>query len=202
MEDHGKVDASEFWSWFAANQAAYRHLTEYRESLLHPLEDRLSALADGLTYEISKEMKGICELVIGVSGRENLIPIAKSVVAQAPDLPGWAVRALRPPQGFAFIHNLEGFRFDPRGMRFDPMSNESNPSALGLRVFVPEYGKAGADRALKAVWNILDTALGEEACLREVKYLEVCPAPPSVDGAEHLPLSELPAYIEWSHRKG
>jgi hypothetical protein len=194
------VNASGFWRWFESRQAEYRRLRESRDELLNALEERLLALADGLSFEISSEQDGVCEVIIGAGGRKELIPVAESIIAQAPDLPGWRVFALKPALGFDFVHDREGQPFDPKGMWFDPLSSKSNPSEFGLRVYVPELEEAGVDRTLRAVWNILDTALGERACLCEIQYLEVSALLLNPEQAGFLRLTELPAYIEWRHR--
>jgi hypothetical protein len=195
------VKASGFWRWFESHQAEYRRLPANRDALLDAFEERLLSLADGLSFEISEEKDGLCELIIGADGRKERVAVAEAIAAQASAMSGWKVFALKPALGFDFTHQRKGHRFDPKGMWFEPLSSKSNPSDFGLRVYLPEFAEAGENLALSAVWNILDTALGERACLCEITHLEVCALPPNPEQAGFLPLTKLPAYIEWLHRK-
>jgi hypothetical protein len=103
--------------------------------------------------------------------------------------------------GFSFTTTYEGMRFEPRAMWFLPLTNNSRPWDLGIRVGIPDLSPSEKRRAGNAVAIILDTALGERVAAMDIQYIEVSPLPESPESEGYMELRELPAYIRWRKLK-
>jgi hypothetical protein len=87
----------EFWSWFAAN--AERMRRTHPELLVRDpgLRGALDRYQAGLIPEFhAREVEGRRQIIISADGDRDLFPAVETLVAAAPDIPGWRVIAFRP----------------------------------------------------------------------------------------------------------
>src|SRR5262245_6166787 len=184
------MTAAEFWDWFQRNEQRFRD--EDDGEALEELADALSSYREGLCFEISDPEDGIRELIISAAGDRRLFAAVGELVREAPPFDHWEVAALKPPRGFAFVFETPTVHLDPRVMIFEPLSSESDPRLLGLKIYLPQ--RTVGDDARQAVMRVLEAGLGEQA-RAEIAHVEVAPLKGSP--ADHIPLADLPGYIEW-----
>jgi hypothetical protein len=103
----------------------------------------------------------------------------EALVREAPDLKRWKIIPFKPAREFAFGVDSEGIHLDPKSLVFEPLSSDSNPSDLGIRVYVPMPKMT--DGVRKAAVTI--------------RHIDAAPLVGSPD--EQIPLVDLPAYINW-----
>ena len=142
-----------------------------------------------------------CEFIVTASGRKEVFSLAEAIIAAAPSLPGWSFIALKPPMGFDFKTTYTGIAFDPKEMWFLPLVRESEPTAMGLRVGIPNYDSSIEEQSMFAVFTILDTALGERSAALDIAHLEVGVLPTDPQARGYVALTELPKYIQWRKDK-
>jgi len=192
---------SAFWSLFrerardlavagAADCAVYDQLLE-----------QLQKVAPGLYLEFCSDPHE-CELIVTAEGNRDLFPIARAIVAAAPAIEGWTIRALKPKIGFPKTTRWEGFTLRIDDIVFDPL--ELDGSDLGLRIFVPGIEAKDVENAHNAVLRALDHGLGEEKFAETVQSTEVRPLPADAAATDYIPLHDLEKFIEWrdGRRKG
>ncbi len=187
---------TEFWDWFLAQEPRLREKTDREDELLDEIQEALSAYRDGLCLEVSDEEDGTRELIISAGGDACLFGAADALVAHAPRLNRWKFTALKPACGFNFVLETRAARLDPKTMVFEPLANDGDPLALGIRVYLS--GRTVSPDAQNAVARVVETGLGERA-RSEIQHIEVAPLQGSP--SEHLLLADLPAYMEWFKRK-
>jgi len=186
----------EFWDWFRANELRLWEMADREDELLDEIQEVLGSYRNGLCLELSDEENGTRELVISAAGDEDLFGAVDVLVAHAPRLNRWKFTALKPPRGFDFVLETRTARLDPKTMVFEPLTNDVDPLALGIRVFLSE-GRVGPDTQ-ETVTRAVETGLGERV-RSEIQHIEVAPLQGSP--SEHIPLADLPAYMEWFKRK-
>ena len=190
------MTSGQFWSWFVAHEPQLWAIADRDSEILEELRAALSAYRRGLCLEVSDEERGARELIISAAGDRTLFAAVEALVTEAPGLTRWRFTALKPPRGFGFVLNTRELRLDPKVMVFEPLSNDEDPHALGLRVFVPQA--TGSAELQEAVSRVVETGIGERA-LSAIQHIEVA----SLEGpaSEHIPLTDLPAYLDWFARK-
>ncbi len=186
----------EFWDWFLANEPRLWKMAERPDDLLDAIQEPLSTYQGGLSLEVSDEESGTRELIVSACGDTDRFDDVDVLVAHAPCLQRWKITALKPARGFDFVLETRTARLDPKTMVFEPLANEGHPLALGIRVYLPDR-RVGPD-AQDAVTRAVEIGIGERA-RSEIQHIEVAPLQGSP--SEHIPLAELPAYMEWFKRK-
>jgi hypothetical protein len=105
--------------------------------------------------------------------------------------------------GTEFVTEYEGLVLDPKKMCFLPLNYKSNPNMVGLRICIDNYDVDIADKYKNAVYQVLDTILGEKATVTEIDYLDVDYldvdnlSSYNADGEGLIKLVELPNFIKW-----
>jgi hypothetical protein len=190
------MTTAQFWDWFRANDRGLWEAADHDGEELEELSDALSSYREGLCFEISDEENGTREMVISAAGDRRLFGAVDELVKQAPQLDRWRVTALKPPRGFDFVLDTPTVHLDPKTIVFEPLSSGADPRLLGIRIYLParRVGRDAQEAALRAV----ETGLGEQA-RAEIEHIDVAPLKGSP--ADHIPLVDLPAYVEWFKAK-
>ncbi len=204
MSDETESEAREesigsFWSWFSAKEPDLRSISGDSDSVCDDLLRAIQQIDKRLYFEMCVNATP-CEFIVTASGHTEVFPLAEAVIAAAPPLPGWKFVALKPSMGFDFKTTYKGIAFDSKEMWFLPLVKESEPTALGLRVGIPNYDPSIEQQSMFAVFTILDTALGERSAALDIAHLEVGVLPTDPQAERYIPLTTLPTYIQW--RKG
>jgi hypothetical protein len=189
--------ASDFWSWFVANEHLYRDVeVPEKESLLDALLERLQAFCAQLWFEVGGGPTGPRELVITAEGRIEAFPSLLELTRAAPDIPGWQVVAFKQPQGFEFVAHYEDIVVAPEATWFLPLFSQEDPESLGLRLAFAHFEQKKKRQFLAAAYVLLEAGLGELAAAEEVAHVEVCQAPSSPEGSGYLSLRSLREYLD------
>lgn len=192
-----------FWNWFKNSQDEYQRLDHLdrkrKEFLLDQLLNRLHEYDNNLYFQIggnpSKERR---ELVITAEGNVDYFEAVENLVYAAPELNNWGIIAFKQPMGIDFVTAHGELVLDPKIMWFLPLNNKHNPQMIGIKVCVDNYDPNNAGKFEQAVYQVLDTILGEKATATELNYLDVgdlSDYDPEKEGL--IELVELPAYISW-----
>jgi len=189
-----------FWRQFeiaAPNLAAI-------SSADHPVYDEvlehLHAVEPGLYFEFSNSDR-LCELIITADGNADLFAAAREVVASAPVVEGWDIRALKPKLGFPERVQWEGVELDLTGLRFSSLERDGTDD-LGLVIFVPGLAKKDIDATHNAILRLLDHGLGEERAAAAIQHTEVAPLPFGAPPDETIALVDLERFLDWRCRRG
>lgn len=140
------------------------------------------------------------ELVVSADGRREGFGAAQALVAAAPEIPEFFVRALRPgnPPAGAVLARPDGGRVEVGSIRF---ALRARPGAgrvdvaLSVPGVMPGPGGAGDDASLGLCLLVLDHVLGEYDV--ETRVGAVCLASP---GAGLRPIDELNAALDQAVR--
>ena len=100
------------------------------EVLLDEIQEELHAIHEDLYFEASEPHEGVSEFIITAERKSELFPLVDAAIAAAPTLAGWKFTALKPPQGFEFVINLDGVELDPSGLWFLPLTGGANDQHL------------------------------------------------------------------------
>lgn len=192
--------AREFWKRFAEVRDRLAGIQTADHPLYDDLLERLHAIDGGLWFEFAAEPAG-GEIAITADGDTTLFPLVEEVVAEAPDLPGWEVHALKPCLGFPRQAAWEGWSVLVADLSFDPLETEGGED-LGIRVYVPGLPAADEEPALAAILRAIDHGLGERAFAEEIQHVEVAPRPEDARPGDAIPLSDLRLYLDWRKSGG
>ena len=121
------------------------------------------------------------------------------MVAAAPEVDGWTIRALKPRLGLPETARWGDLTVNIDTMVFEPLENDE--SELGLRIFVPGLDPKDADAAHNAVLRALDHALGEEKFAVRVYHTEVVPLPVAASADDYITIRDLESFIDWRDRR-
>ena len=191
-----------FWKWFSENSSKYYFLNQIKdpslkEKLLNNLLAHLQEYNENLFFEIGGKPNGIQELIISAGGNKKYFDLVEKLVAKAPNISNWEIKALKPAMGINFVTSYEGIEIDPKNIWFLPLENENYPHSIGLRICLLNYNAEHEELYLNASYQILDTILGEKSTALDIEHLEVgnLPLNPADEGL--IKLSELPNYVTW-----
>jgi len=187
---------AKFWAHFASNAAALKAVPPEgltTSKLFHRLSDQLEKCHKQLKPEIDTEsVDGDWTVVITADGEERIFKFVETIVAAAPPVPGWKVRAFRS-------------RSDVGGSRIVSGPHEvsgndifaSGASAGAGRVAVTLYvrGLTNGNGLGRAAELLYQHAVGEYDAVKVASDLRLRPLPdPLPAGA--VPLAELPGVID------
>jgi hypothetical protein len=185
---------SEFWTLFQ-QRAADLALAESADSPIYDmLLEQLHQIDAGLYLEFSMDTEA-CELVITAEGDRSLFPLVHAIVAAAPKVERWTIRALKPKLGFPATVSWNDLELSIDDIMFEPLEVKGSDE-LGLRILVPGIEEQDVENAHNAVLRAMDHGLGEERLAEAVEYTELLPlrAGEATDG---FPLLELDSFIRW-----
>lgn len=193
--DHIPSAIAGFWLLFRQRAADLASADSAESPVYDVLLEELHRIDPRLFLEFSAE-PAACELIVTAEGDRSLFPLARTVVAAAPPVEGWTIRALKPKLGFPESVRWENLSLRTADILFDPLEREDSDD-LGLRILVPGMLEKDADDAHNAVLRAMDHGLGEEKLAESVHYTEVRPLSPDDATDDFIPLVELDAFIQW-----
>ena len=188
-----------FWSLFQACALDLAVVNSADSVVYDRLLARLQEIDPALYLEFCAE-PGACELIVTAEGERSLFPLVRSIVAEAPAVDGWTIRALKPKIGFPATTRWEALTLNIGDIVFEPLERKGSDE-LGLRIFIPGIRATDTEDAHNAVLRAMDHGLGEERLADAVRFVEVRPLPADVNPSNLIPLSELDSYIEWRDRR-
>jgi hypothetical protein len=190
---------SEFWQLFQRREAELAAAKSADSPVYDALLDQLQKIGAGLYLEFSANTAQR-ELIVSADGDRSLFPVARAVVAAAPDVGGWTIRALKPKLGFPMVTTWGKVELKIEELVFEPLEAEGTDD-LGLLILIPGLADEDLDDAHNAVLRALDHGLGEEHLAEAVRHTEVAPLPPDEKADDYIALVELESFIEWRARR-
>ena len=186
-------DPAPFWNWFVSNEEKlYRLLGS---NLTDVLYDELIKYDSRIGVEVSTDQP-VRDVIVTAMNKPAAFDSVKQLIRAAPALERWTFNALRPAKGFMFTTDADGIKVDVSTLMFKSMESESNPTALGLKVYVPGALEVN-DTTFRMVRRAISTGIGEEL-FSIVKHLEV---EPGLGAAGNLSIKDLGRFIEWHIRR-
>ena len=188
----------EFWRLFEECRQGLAAAESADDPAYEALLARLHTIEPGLYLEFYSE-PGDCELVVTADGDRSLFPIARELVAAAPPMPGWTIRALKPKLGFPTTVSWDDLTIRIEDVVFAPIEREGG---FGLSIFVPRIEADEFDNAHNAILRALDHGLGEERLAEAVQHTEVHHLPEEAEPGDFIPLVELEGFLDWREGRG
>lgn len=186
---------AEFWRVFQGRAGELARVRSADDPVYDLILDRLQEINPELYFEFYAE-PGASELVITAEGERSLFPLVDSIVAGAPEIPGWAILALKPKLGIPVTATWEDGKVTVADVVFLPLELADSDD-LGLRLLVPGLAPEHAEAAHNALLRVLDHVLGEREFAESVEYTEVVPLPGDASEEDYIALSDLESYISW-----
>jgi hypothetical protein len=123
------------------------------------------------------------------------------MVAAAPDLPGWRFYSLKPPMGFDFHHADGPISLDVSQLWFMPLTSSEDPTKLRIVIGFPDADFVLQNQSIDTAYTILETAIGERSCTRDIAHVAVDDLPDAPDAEGYIELPRLPEYIAFHKRR-
>jgi len=199
------MTAEEFWNWFEEHNQKYYTLydesPENKDFLIELFLEKLQEFSDGLYFKIGGYPGEMQDLIITAEGNLDYFEKVQELVDAAPKMDQWNIIAFKPALEGDYIVEYEGLEIDSSELWFLPMQHHENHKLFGLIVAIPDFEPDDRDRYLGAVYQMLDTLIGERATTEDVHYLDLTNLPENPEQEGYIRLSELKRYMEW-HKDG
>ncbi len=138
---------AEFWSWFQKNEMGLRIALESRgercENISNNFVRHLESFAPILSFKMQKKKKtGIIHLAISCCGDPEYFILVKRLVAAAPKLPLWKIKAFIQPKniGGCLEHKklaYENFEFKVNDIKFSITEFDLEKGIFNLIIRLP-----------------------------------------------------------------
>lgn len=166
-----------FWEWFKRHNQEYHELqTKSKKEMvywLNELNAHLRAYYKFFEFSIAWKKDHNSTLTITVHGKVAHFKKVEALVAKAPDIPGWNIRALDGPRPMDFLpqHYLRDAGLDPRDLYFSIDGENSGPA--NITVYHPLYTEENSHLLLQLALTAAYNLLGERSYGLDIKNLEV-----------------------------
>ncbi len=98
---------------------------------------------------------------------------------------------------FDFIVEHKGLSLDPKEMWFLPLTNQRDPSALGLRIGLKDFVPSTFQIAVGAAREVLEKGLGKDTVATEVQHIEVAALPENPKKEGYVEMTAIADFISW-----
>ncbi|WNS77903.1 hypothetical protein RRU94_05340 [Domibacillus sp. DTU_2020_1001157_1_SI_ALB_TIR_016] len=168
-----KDQAALFWQWFKEVQQDYYQLSEENyEPLFNQLEKKLRKVHKDLAFEFSADLiNGKREFIISADGVEELFPVVRELVDQAPSLNGFDIIAFRQPSEEGCHISIDGLTLTDEDVYFDYLY-DPEAELVDLRFFIKGFDAENMAYD-QAVFIMMDTVLGEYDAATKVGSIEM-----------------------------
>jgi hypothetical protein len=183
-----RAAADAFWTWFGARADRLLRIERSPDPLLTELAAELGRVRPGLVYELGPHGEDPRSFVVSADGISTLFPEVLRLVAAAPELPGWSIRAFRPRRPGAVRVEIEGCSLGTGDVWFRAFPEGSR---VRLQLFVRGLTDALFAERATAVFLLLDAALGERDAEEKLGSISWRPLPEDPERAGMRPFGEL-----------
>jgi hypothetical protein len=191
-----ELRTEEFWSHIASNHELLAAISSADDK---PYGDALTCLqrVHSNLYLVTGRKPAGRELIITAEGNTSLFSLVDEIVAAAPRIPGWTIRALKPRCGIPEFARWNQVRIPIAEVFFEPL--DLTGGGLGIRLLISDYVESTAADAKLALIQAMEFALGERAFAAEIQYIELARKDPSTES--YIPLVQLEEYISWRNKR-
>jgi hypothetical protein len=193
-----KLSKNHFWEWFIKNNKEYLDLEKKSKKevryWMNEMNAHLRAYYKFLQYSLSIDPnKKTGTLIISVDGNAMYFRRVDDLVAKAPAIPGWTVKALEDPMPIDFTLNNEIAETgaDPQELSFLSVRDKQ---PLSLMVYHPLYTEKMRHEFYELARTAIYNLLGERSFGTDIRDIEVANLS-YADPDEVQKIDELPNYI-------
>ena len=165
-----------FWNWFSEHCGELAS-GDIPQTLIAQLEERLFAI-HRLDWEIGPGQKSLNSFALSPRGDRQTLQLTRSIVAQAPKLPGWEYCPAKPRREWdlVFSLNVNGEEVEIDGKRWEFVAFKFDDGTFDL-IFKPDNTHGLTDDYLNwAATIIADGEIGEEKRMDLIGNIEVVTA--------------------------
>lgn len=189
-----KDPVEKFWQWFAENKARFETNPDVEPVPdLDPILAELRNVSDGLSVEVSREWKGVRDLVISANGDKSKFSVVQEIANRAPRIEGWTVTPFRQRANMAFVLETPSIRLATDEMHFEPVSTDSD---LDLVVYAENVRGLDKDMLSHFGMIVIDNVLGEYDSVMKVRNVEFRDLADASDKEKLKPISDLPKFVD------
>jgi tetratricopeptide (TPR) repeat protein len=185
----------QFWKWFAANQSMIVEVNATTAAelpqCLEELGAQLTAVADGLSFELGPKQATPREFIVSAGGITALIPTVKKLVAAAPPLPDIKVVAFRQPKSLGVISIEAHGKSVP--LTSVKVLLEREVRKISATLYFEGFNQEEFDTWGDIGFLLLDSALGELTVMTQVGSVDFGHTDDFPEDATAIPLSQLKA---------
>ena len=194
-----------FWAWFRRNSQTLLEAQlmnpKEQQYWLYEINAHLRACSKKLSFQILWDKKGISRFIISAHGNTRYFLAAERLAAKAPDIPGWKIIGLQPPnllpQQLMEQEALQaGIILDQCWML--PPDYDTDTGKAWLNIYIESYTNI-TKHMENAVDAIVCNILGEKIAGSEFEYIDVYSIfylDPQ-DQKLLIKLEDLPAHIRY-----
>jgi hypothetical protein len=181
--DEARVTFKVFWDWFVAHSKELLRIRSADSSEYVQLESMVADVDPGIGIEIGGGSGPTeLQLIFTSHGVQDLFPIIDDLVAAAPPIKGWRVRALKPPLLEDFKLTYEGWSISAADI-WVQLSKHVDQGTYDITVAVRCSSNMASSAELKdAAIIAVESYLGERAfatMIREWKFVNLPHDPPA-----------------------
>ncbi len=166
MVDMKVSNISEFWNWFGQNEAAFKRIVfengNVQQDFLGAVVGKLQLLQNGIWLLAGVAEGPIIELVLTAEGMVKLFPVIDTIIAAAPQIPGWKFTALKPAvPNVGWNIKMGNYEFSAEKLNFYVNEHDSMPDLIDIAVFYDDFNASENDLMHNGVFMYIDNLLGE-----------------------------------------
>lgn len=194
-----KKDKTEvFWTWLSNNIQIFEKIESHDQNeKLNLILENLRNISDGLSIQISKESKGIRDLVISPDGNKEKFAIVTKIIEKAPQIKGWTFTAFRQPTEGNFTLKYEDMEFTPSEMFFYP---KIEGNSLDLIIYTKNIKNHDFNIISYYGLMTIDNLLGEYDCVMKIRHYDFHDLNEAGDKITLKPLNELKIFVDNFHK--
>jgi hypothetical protein len=191
-----KLPKRHFWEWFKRHNKEYLEVYKKpkKEATFwkHELNAHLRAYYKFFGFSLALYDKAPARLTITANGRAEHFKKVEALVAIAPEIPGWNIRALKDPMPVDYLLEelIEDTGIDPRDCYFSFTAKDGRDIVVYHPLCTKHNGFSFLRLADAAVFNLL----GERSFGTDIGYLDVANLS-CADANNVHKLLDLPTYI-------
>lgn len=183
-----------FWTWFVANAARVRRSGPGTADVPAEITAQLHRIAPQLAWEITPSKVGDWQLVVSADGNRELFPLVHAVVAAAPSVPGFRVKAFRQRGSTEGTIQYRGGKLAPSDIRFS--AEPRGADAIAVTLFIRGLSDDNDETLSGAAVLLLDDLLGEYDAITKIAELKRSPLPSDAAGLGLRPFAELRSVVD------
>jgi len=190
---------ADFWNWFLKREKEFARILwerdEVEDKFLKVLTARLKEVHPGLRVLVGV-MNEMIDLTITADGNVKVIVFAEELASAAPEIDGWRISALKPPEPMDRLYlEMRDLIFDIHKLSFYSNEPEGYPDMVDITVVYSERNEKNAQVVETGVFVFLDHLLGELEFAEAVDKVQIVGPEDAV--RETAPISKLKDYLAW-----
>ena len=200
MKKGGNITAADIWQWFDEHNIDLMLSADSKDEafdmLMQELNELVNGYCSGLHAKVMTTTGGDIMLIITAFGNEEYFEDAEALVAEAPLVEGWEIRALKPPINREIHCAIDDVELNSEDVWFESLDTNEEPFKMGIRLYVKGYDVTPNKESLKKLMLvILQEMAGEKAFALDIGRIEGVYLPDKPEQLDLRPIIELPGYL-------